>query len=279
MAHNSRFAAIAGMAAALSMAATPVAAAELPTKTTRTSAVFTPGTFHAEEANADRYRRWRRHRHNRVDAGDVLAGVLIIGGIAAIASAASKNDRDRRYRERDYRYRDYRDQDYRYRYRDRRGDSRYDGGRGIDNAVEMCVSHIERDVRVDTVDEVNRTGEGWRVTGSLYNGDRFTCRIGQDGRIDDVDFGGGFAASTTAPRAPVDDKQWSDDRYAAAWANAGADAGKRTVDADSYGEPAPSAVTDGPQPAYPGGPIDGDLDAPEAEIQKDDRYTMAAAGN
>lgn len=271
MAHNSRFAAIAGMAAALSMAATPVAAAELPTKTTRTSAVFTPGTFHAEEADADGYRRWRRHRHNRVDAGDVLAGVLIIGGIAAIASAASKNDRDRRYRDRDYRYRDrdYRNQDYRY--RDRRGDSRYDGGRGIDNAVEMCVSQIERDVRVDTVDSVDRNGEGWRVTGSLYNGDRFTCRIGQDGRIDDVDFGG-FAASAAAPRAPVEDNQWSDDRYAAAWA----DAGNRTDDAVSDGEPAPSAVTDGPQPAYPGGPIDGDM---EAEVQKDDRYTMAAASN
>lgn len=274
MAHNSRFAAIAGMAAALSMAATPVAAAELPTKTSRTSAVFTPGTFHAEEADADGYRRWRRHRHNRVDAGDVLAGVLFIGGIAAIASAASKSDRDRRYRDRDYRYpdRDYRNQDYRY--RERRGDSRYDGGRGIDNAVEMCVSEIERDVRVDTVDEVNRTGEGWRVTGSLYNGDRFTCRIGQDGRIDDVDFGG-FAASSTAPRTPVEDKQWSDDRYAAAWADVGAEAGDR----GNGTEPAPSAVTDGPQPAYPGGPIDGDVDAPEAEIQKDDRYTMASAGN
>ena len=260
MAQHPRFAAIAGMAAAISMAATPVAAAELPTNTARTSAVFMPGVFDKDAENAERHRRYRyrgyRHR-NRVDAGDVLAGVLIIGGIAAIASAASKNSRDRRYRDRDYRYRDYRYRNQDYRYRERRGDSRYEGGRGIDNAVEMCVSQIERDVRVDTVDSVDRTGEGWRVTGSLYNGDRFTCRIGPDGRVDDVDFGG-LAASTPTPRAPVEDKQWSDDRYAAAW-----------QDADRA-EPAPSTVTTSPQPAYPGGPINGD-------VEEDDRYTMAGA--
>ena len=120
----------------------------------------------------------------------------------------------------------------------------------------MCVSKIERDVRVDTVDSVDRTGEGWRVTGSLYNGDRFTCRIGADGRVDDVDFGG------LAARAPIEDKQWSDDRYAAARA-----------DAERMGS-APRATSTGSQPAYPGGPIDGDF---EAEVQKDDRYTMADA--
>lgn len=251
MAQHPRFAMI---AAAISMVATPVAAAELPNSTTRTSATVTPGVFDKDAENAQRHRWYPYHRRNGVDAGDVLAGVLIIGGIAAVASAASKADRDRRDRDYRYRDRDYRDRDYRY--RERRGDSRYQVGRGIDNAVNMCVSHIERDVRVETVDSVDRTGEGWRVTGSLYNGERFNCRVGEDGRIDDVDFGG-FAARN--PVAPAQDKQWSDDRYAAAWDKAE----RREITP-------PAEVTDGPTPAYPGGPIDGD-------VQQDDRYTMAKA--
>lgn len=257
MAQHSRFAAIAGMAAAMSMAATPVAATELPISTARTSIDVTPGTFDKDAENAERHRWYRYRRHNRVDAGDVLAGVLIIGGIAAIANAASKNDRDRRYRDNDYRYRDrnYRNQDYRY--RERRGDSRYDGGRGIDNAVEMCVSQIERDVRVDTVDSVDRNGEGWRVTGSLYNGDRFTCRIGQDGRVEDVNFGDGLAANDQ-----VEDRQWSDDRYAAAWEKARGD------------QAAQATVATGQQPTYPGGPVGDEIDA---DVEGDDRYTMADA--
>ena len=30
---------------------------------------------------------------------------------------------------------------------------------------------------------VSRDGEGWMVTGRVYNGDGFFCRIGNDGRI------------------------------------------------------------------------------------------------
>lgn len=247
MAQTTRFAAIAGMAAALSMAATPAVAAEHSANTGSAGFPFaTPVVFDKDAMNADRYRRW--HRRNRVDAGDVLAGVLILGGIAAVASAASKADR----RERDYRYRDYRYPDRPYDYRERRGDSRNDAGRGIDNAVDMCVSRIERDVRVESVDEVDRTGEGWSVSGSLYNGERFTCRIGPDGRVEDVDFGG-YAANDAG-----DDRQWSDDRYRAAWADV--ESGKAVV-------PEQGAQDEAQRPAYPGGPI-GD----EAE---DDRYSMA----
>src|SRR3546814_3633643 len=100
----------------------------------------------------------------------------------------------------------------------------------------MVVTQVERDVRVDSVDSVDRTGEGWRVAGTLYNGEGFTCRIGADGRIDTVDYAG-FAAR--------DDRQLGDDRYRAAWANAD---GQR-------GGPAPKA--DGPQPACPGVPLPG----------------------
>lgn len=251
MAQLNRFAALSGAFAALSMAATPSAAAELP-KASPVAASTIPAAqvFDADSLKAERHRYWRYrgHRH-RVDAGDVLAGVLIIGGIAAIANAASNSERDRRYRERDVRYRDYRD--------DRPVTRRSNSGRGIDGAVDRCLAEIERDVRVESVDSVDRTGEGWRVTGTIFNGDRFTCRIGEDGRVDDVDFGGGLAAA-----APFEDRQHSDDRYRAAWAQ---------VDRG-----APAAATEQAEklPAYPGGPIDGDVDAEAA----DDRYATAPTG-
>ena len=247
MALPQRLAALAGLAAAISMAATPAEAAELPNSATSNAGVMTPGVFDADSVNAQNHRWYGYRRHNHVDAGDVLAGVLIIGGIAAIASAASRSERDRRedYRNRDYRRDDYRDRPYDY--RERRGDSRYDGGRGIDNAVSMCVSQIERDVRVDQVDSVDRNGEGWHVSGTLYNGERFTCRIGEDGRVDDIDYGA-YAASA------AEDKQLSDDRYAAAWNNVARDNDGRAMTAPSSS-----------QPAYPGGPIDGDLPADEPD--------------
>lgn len=265
MAQFNRLAACAGMAAALSMAVSPAAAAETPASVANVhSAHAAPAVFDAEALNATHHRwRYRGHRYrHRVDAGDVLAGVLIIGGIAAIASAASKSERDRRYRERDVRYRDTRDSD-RYRRDSRRSSS----GRGIDGAVDMCLAEIERDVRVDSVDSVDRSGEGWRVSGTIFNGDRFTCVIGADGRIDTVDYGGGFASV-----APATGRQHSDARYRAAWA---------TLDRDGLPEPgnASEAAQDEPDesaeplPAYPGGPIDGDIDSDAP----DDRYTMAQA--
>lgn len=253
MVRLNRFAALSGMLATFSMVATPASAAELPgAAPIITSSIPTAEVFDGDMLSADgyRYRRYRGHRH-RVDAGDVLAGVLIIGGIAAIANAASKPER----RVRDERYRDYR-QDREY-YRDRRDTRRSSGsGRGIDRAVDMCLAEIERDVRVDNVDSVDRTGDGWRVTGTIFNGDGFTCVIGEDGRIETIDYGRGFAAL-----APVQDNQHSDARYRAAWANV-----------DGAAEPTPGERAE-QLPSYPGGPIDGD---PE-EGANDDRYTMAQA--
>lgn len=145
-------------------------------------------------------RGWHHHHRDRVDAGDIFAGILIIGGIAAIASAAGRSDRERREREvryperrypsdQDYRdYRDYRDGDGRYgddrddRYGRPYGESNY--ASGIDGAVDRCVSEVERDDRrVDTVDNVNREGDGWRVEGRLNNGRDFSCSVDVDGRI------------------------------------------------------------------------------------------------
>lgn len=256
MAHSLRIGALASLAAAAAFTATPASAAELPTSIAAPAAqfssdpAFNPFSIEADTAKHHRYRRyrgWGRHRgwrrHRRVDAGDVVAGVLILGGIAAIASAASKNNRDR-YRERDYRYRDrdYRDRDRNY--RERRGDSRYDGGRGIDNAVSQCVSEIERDVRVDRVDSVDRAGDGWRVTGALYNGERFTCRIDNNGRIDGVDYGAGDFSGVATDGAA--EGQWTDARY--------------TEARRAQGLSGPAAAQ--PQPAYPGGPLPGeDIDS------------------
>jgi hypothetical protein len=264
MAQINRLAIIGSITAAFAMSAAPVAAADIPatspafSNTLPSYDVFDEDSLKAERHRYWRYRGYRGHRHrHRVDAGDVLAGVLIIGGIAAIASAASKSERRDRYR--DERYRDYRD-DRRYDRDDRRTTRRSAGGRGIDGAVDQCLAEIERDVRVDSVDSVDRSGDGWRVTGTIFNGDRFTCRIDENGRIEDVDYGGGFAAA-----APVQgNQQHSDERYRAAWAE---------VDRQQAPAATEAGESDEKLPAYPGGPIDGDLDDSEG----DDRYTMAMA--
>ena len=241
MANFSRFPTTLAFGAALSMAATPVVAAEISGAGSTAPSAMAHSVFDADAVNADNYRHYRyRHHRGHVSTGDVLAGVLIIGGIAAIANAASRNNAERRY--------PYREPERDYDYRDRRGDARYDGARGIDRAVQLCVTQVERDVRVENVDSVDRTGEGWRVVGTLYNGEGFTCHIGPDGRIDTVDYAG-FAAR--------DDKQLDDDRYRAAWANVDASRGKAAQQAQE------------PQPAYPGGPLPGE--------GGDDRYQMGEA--
>ena len=263
MAQFIKLAAVSGALAAVSFTATPAAAAELPGQAPIINDTLPQfDIFHADDLKANGHRRWRgyrgyrgyRHRRHRIDAGDVLAGVLIVGGIAAIASAASNSERrERRYR--DERYRDYRYDRNDYRDRDRRESRRSSGsGRGIDGAVDQCLAEIERDVRVDEVDSVDRTGEGWRVTGTIFNGDRFTCTIGSDGRIENVNYGDSFAAQDRA-RAPVADNQHSEDRYRAAWAE---------VDREEA-RPLPTVEESAEQlPAYPGGPIDGDLEAEPA---------------
>ena len=176
-----------GLTAALSMAATPGMAAQLPAAAAPDTAPVGVHQWDGDAVKAERHRRWRHHR-NRIDAGDVLAGVLIIGGIAAIADAASRPKRDDRYRETSSR--------------------RSTSGDGLDRAVDMCLGQIERDVRVDTVDNVARTGEGWSVTGTIYNGDSFSCQIDNRGRVSDITYGNDFAAT--------EDRQWNDERYRAA---------------------------------------------------------------
>ena len=322
-----RLAAIAGFTAALSMTAAPVSAAQLPDNLVRPANAgafmtdFGSSTYDAEADTADWRRCWRRwgcrgwrgrgwRGRRGVSAGDVLAGAVIIGGIAAIASAASNN---RRERERDVvvverdrvRYDDRYD-DRRYedrRYDDRRATSRRAGGAsGLENAVDMCLAEIERDVRVDEVDNVQRTASGWAVTGSLFDGSAFLCTIGNDGRVDNIDYGGfvgradgaadsdgTFIPPRSAPQR-AGGEQWSDVRYLTARANIEERSGfgpqpdeemrvalvtsPRDVEAAFAGRAVPERDYERPaeplvplraerQPAYPGGPIPGE-DIPEA---------------
>lgn len=237
-----RFKAVSGtmaMVAALTMAATPAAAVDLPVSAARSQQPAAT-VFKSDDVNADGYRH-RRHR-DRVDAGDLLAGVLILGGIAAIASAASGNKRDRDYRDDRYRtdYR-YRPSDDSYRYRP---NSRATAGSGIDNAVNLCAGAIERDVRVASVDGVDRNAAGWLITGTVYNGDGFSCRIDGNGRVDGISYGQGTAMPYSGA---ANDRQWDDERYAAAWAQVGSGQGS-----------VPAATADDPLPAYPGGPLPGE---------------------
>jgi hypothetical protein len=257
MALNIRALALAGAFAATIAVSAPAQAAAVPAATTTINLpAFDASRFDPASTVADwrcrgwgcgRHRGWRR---NRVDAGDVLIGAAIIGGIAAIASS-----NNRRTRERDVvvveRDGDWRDDNRRF--DDRRTDRRNTGSSGLDSAVDQCLTRIERDVRVESVDNVERTARGWQVSGALFNGSPFECRIGNDGRIEGVDFGGGFAGgdwggAPVDPAAPRSDGQWSDDRYAAA---------RLAVGAATQPQASPP-VSAASLPAYPGGPIPGE---------------------
>lgn len=247
---------VAGTATLAAPAQAAAVPAAVPAATAFDLSAFGASRFDPASTSADwRCRGWgcrgwghRGWRRNRVDAGDVLLGAAILGGVIAIA-----NSNNRRERERDVviveRDNDWRDDSRRY--DDRRVERRSSGSTGLDNAVDQCLTRIERDVRVDTVDNVERRASGWLVSGALFNGSPFQCRIGNDGRIEDIDMGGGFGdgdwgaapASVDAPRA---DGQWSDQRYADARLARG-------------GMASPSVPATADQlPAYPGGPIPGE---------------------
>lgn len=229
-----KLSAVPALAAALSLSITPASAAELLATGTPRSDVEVQSAWSPDDDIAANHRRYRYRRDRDIDAGDVIAGVLIIGGIAAIANAANRG-RDDSYRDRDWRYPD----------SDGAG-WRGDDPRGLDRAVRQCVGAIERDSRVETVDSANREGDGWRVTGSLYNGAGFSCSVGADGRIESIEAGGQDFGSDDAggDYGYSEDRQWNDDRYAEERAR---------IDGQ-----ADSEEMAGPQPAYPGGPVEGE---------------------
>ncbi|MBA4355046.1 MAG: hypothetical protein C0409_10165, partial [Novosphingobium sp.] len=115
-------------------------------------------------------------------------GLLIIGGIAAIASAASNaNNRDVQ-RDRDYRYRDQPAPEDDYARDDwRQNGAQRDFSRGaaqsISDAVDRCVDEASRKGEVDEVFDAARTGGGYRVSGTLRNGDNFSCDVSGQGGV------------------------------------------------------------------------------------------------
>lgn len=225
--------------AVLSLCASPLAAAELPIPLPQVDTSVDSAWMPGDDTAANH--RWYRYRRNRVDAGDVLAGVLILGGIAAIASAANRN-RDTRYPDRSY-------PDPRY----RGGDWRDEGARGLDRAVSICSAEIERDARIDRIDGVTRSAGGWRVTGSLYNGDGFSCSIGADGRVQNIDIDGRAEPYRSSENDGVDydagaDDQWDDDVYSA---------DRARIEGQS------ADGSDGAQVEYPGGPVADEVDPSE----------------
>ena len=223
----SPFAVSAAIAAAMSLAATPAFAVDLPRAGGTASAGVVDGMASYETVN-----HRRRHRSDGIDAGDVLTGILVIGGIAAIASAVSSSSKSNR--DSDYRYPQSSGGDYRnpaprgdYRYNDTRpdyndrdrnqGSNAYGGGSGMDNAVDMCVDQVERGQdRVANVDDSSRTANGWQVSGRLQNGAGFNCWIDNAGRIRNIDIGAGGSSSYQGAYAPAEDRQYSDDYYARA---------------------------------------------------------------
>ncbi len=230
--------------AALSLANAPVSAAEMPLPAPAQVYADVVPVLDVEAAQTASHHRHHRYRYRRGPGlGDVLAGVLIVGAIAHVAKSASRDDR--RYRDRDYR-------------RDVRWDER-----GIDRAVSICVDAVDRERRVETVDSVDRTARGWMVQGTISRGDSFTCRIDNDGRGVDVDFGRSGARydddrdyderyddieydNDDRDDRISDDDQWDDDRYASEWSKVDRAAGAETAQA--------------PQPSYPGGPADDDAE-------------------
>jgi hypothetical protein len=220
----SRFASAAALISAFSMAATPAFATPLPvmSRPLAPAPLAWQGWKAGDEIANHRGSPYYRHRRGGLDTGDVIAGVLVLGGIAAIASAASNSNKRQREAEGypDYRDGDYRGSDYRgsddYPYRDRpydggnSGAARYSSSHGMDNAADMCVREVERRAPVDNVEGVSRSAEGWRVDGVLRNGREFSCQIGNDGRIGDVQLDAG------ADQSSSDNRQWQDQDYARA---------------------------------------------------------------
>ena len=266
---KTRLAAAPAMLAALSLTAMPAQAAELPLPTTAPAHAAAVPVLDIEKAQTAEHRRHYRYRYRRgPGVGDVLAGVLIVGAIAHAAKAATRDDR--RNRDRDY-----------------RRDARWEDGRGIDRAVEMCLDAIERDRRVESVERVDRTARGWMVEGTLSRGGGFLCRIGENGRIQDIDYSGRSARydrddddryedgryedtdwDEDERRYGQDDQgedaddQWDDDRYASEWSR---------VD---RGEAVASAT---PQADYPGGPVEEDEAAVDGDLEIGTGYPGAGA--
>ncbi len=167
----SRISAMLASAAALSMAATPALARG-------------PGWG---GSGWDGGWRGERHHGDGIDGGDILTGLLILGGIAVIAGAASNGakNRDQRAPLPEPRYSPPATAGYGVDDR-----PQWSEGGGINSAINRCMDEVDRGrTRVDSVDAVNRAGDGWRVEGRA-DGGAFSCTVDGDGRIRQVTIDG-----------------------------------------------------------------------------------------
>lgn len=133
----------------------------------------------------------------------MIAGVAVIGAIAAIAGVFDGGD-DRENEPVPVRYPE----------QDSRGYAAGTGS-GLDSAVDICVAEIEATgPRISGVDSANRTADGWFVSGAMESGAPFTCRIGNDGRVADVEIGDNGAPADGGYYSPaVGDPQYDDATY------------------------------------------------------------------
>lgn len=228
----SKFFAAPAVIAALALAASPAAAADL-TPLERQTPVDATSHYGPYVSIGSGWGwgggyRGRHHRRGST-AGDILTGVLILGTIAAVANATKRANERRSYPDR------YPDPDRRY---DWRTDGPPNGPQGLEGAANLCLREVERNARAREVTRVERDAGGWLVTGAMADGAAFSCSIGADGRIERVDVGGRAQVLGTASEDA--DRQRSDDTYRSA----------RSDDS-------------GPQPAYPGGPLPGE----DAEVE------------
>lgn len=160
------------------------------------------------EVTADHSRRgYRRGRYRgyrpRVDAGDIITGIVVLGTMAAIANSAK---RARRAEQDSYR-RDPENSGYQ---------TRSGGGDTISAAMDSCMRAVERDVRVDNVEGVTRSGDGWIVRGALYNGQAFSCQVGGNGDVVSVNYQSAQTAQYPGENGPSDDSAYGT-RYDAAY--------------------------------------------------------------
>jgi hypothetical protein len=122
----------------------------------------------------------------------------------------------------------------------------------------MCLDRIERDARVDAVEDARRDASGWQVSGSLASGAPFTCRIGNDGQISGIDYRLGTAEASGG--------QWSEGDYAAARSAVGGsvrpDMAVQEAQVQGGAVQVARAPATGAVPAYPGAPLPGE-DIPE----------------
>jgi hypothetical protein len=183
-----KLAAATAVAAALSLAATPAAAVELP------RLADAPQAWDADALNVEN----RRHHGGwddddwDVDGDDILAGVLVLGGIAAISAIVnSGRNREPVYQEPEpYR------EDAGYQPPPR--EDQYRSG-GMAEAVDVCVAEVEAGRGpVSSVDRASRSGEGWYVAGELDGGTPYSCWIDGDGRVTDIE-AGDYSASYETP--------------------------------------------------------------------------------